>query len=78
VGALLVMFGVGMCGFTLMASGVFAPAACFFSLLVWLAAGDIFLKFALEDESFYNLATDSHALSVFVDTDQLSISEDMS
>jgi hypothetical protein len=58
----------------LMASGVFAPAACFFCLLVWLAAGDIFLKFALEDESFYNLATDSHALSVFVDTDQHSIS----
>jgi hypothetical protein len=82
VGALLVMLGVGMCGFTLMptlmASGVFAPAACFFSLLVWLAAGDIFLKFALEDERFYNLATESHALSVFVDTDQLSIPEDMS
>jgi hypothetical protein len=72
-GALLVIFGVGMCGFsvmpTLIAAGVFAPVTCFFGFLVWLAAGDIFLKFALEDEGFYDLATRSHALSVFVDTD---------
>ena len=75
VGALLVILGAGVCGFSLMptliAAGVFAPVTCFFAFLVWLAAGDIFLKFALEDEGFYDLATRSHALSVFVDTDQL-------
>jgi hypothetical protein len=74
-GALLVILGAAMCGFTLMprllAAGVFAPGMCLFAFLVWLAAGDIFLKFALEDEGFYDLATESHALSVFVDTDQL-------
>jgi hypothetical protein len=74
-GAMLVILGAGMCGFsimpTLVAAGVFAPVSCFFAFLVWLAAGDIFLKFALEDEGFYDLATQSHALSVFVDTDQL-------
>jgi hypothetical protein len=82
MGALLVMLGVGMCGFTLMptliAAGIFAPAACFFTFLVWFAAGDIFLKFALEDEGFYNLATASHALSVFADVDQLPSPEDLS
>lgn len=74
-GALLVILGAGICGFsampTLIAAGVFGPLTCFFAFLVWLAAGDIFLKFALEDEEFYDLATESHALSVFVDTDQL-------
>jgi hypothetical protein len=73
-GALLVSLGAGLCGFsvmpTLIAAGVFAPVTCFFVFLVWLAAGDIFLKFALEDEVFYDLATKTHALSVFVDTDQ--------
>jgi hypothetical protein len=83
VGALLVMLGIGLCGFTLMptliAAGVFAPAAGFFALLGWLAAGDIFLKFALEDEGFYNLATANHALSVFADADhQLPSLEDLS
>jgi hypothetical protein len=77
-GALLVILGAGLCGFsvmpTLIAAGVFAPVACFFAFLVWLAAGDIFLKFALEDDGFYDLATKTHALSVFVDTDQLASS----
>jgi hypothetical protein len=72
-GSLLVILGAALCGFSLMpmfwAAGVFAPGICFFAFLVWLAAGDIFLKFALEDERFYNLATESHALSVFEDTD---------
>jgi hypothetical protein len=74
VGALLVILGAGMCGFSVMptsiAAGVFAPVTCFFAFLVWLAAGDIFLKFALEDEGFYDMATKSRALSVFVDTEQ--------
>jgi hypothetical protein len=74
-GALLVMLGVGICAFTLMptliAAGFFAPMTCFFAFLVWLAAGDMFFKFAVEDESFYKLATERHALSVFLDTDRL-------
>jgi hypothetical protein len=72
-GTLAAILGVAICGFTLMpmfvAAGVFAPAICFFAFFVWLAAGDIFLKFALEDERFYNLATATRALSIFVDTD---------
>ena len=72
-GALAVILGTAICGFNLMpmlvAAGVIAPAICLFAFLVWLAAGDIFLKFALEDERFYNLATKSRALSIFVDTD---------
>jgi hypothetical protein len=73
VGALLILLASSACGFNLMpmflAAGVFAPSLCFFAFLVWLAAGDIFLKFALEDERFYDLATKSRALSVFEDTE---------
>jgi hypothetical protein len=72
-GALLAAVAAGICGFNLMpmflATGVVAPAVCLIALLLWLGAGDIFLKFALEDERFYNLATKSHALNVFEDTD---------
>jgi hypothetical protein len=71
--ALLVVMDAAICGFSLMPlslmTGVFAPAVCLIALLLWLGAGDIFLKFALEDERFYNLATESHALNVFEDTD---------
>jgi hypothetical protein len=72
-GVLLALAGAGICGFNLMplllATGVIAPGILICSLLLWLGAGDIFLKFALEDERFYNLATQSHALSVFEDTE---------
>ena len=72
-GALLVLAGAAICGFNLMpnllATGIIAPGILICSLLLWLGAGDIFLKFALEDEGFYNLATQSHALSVFEDTE---------
>jgi hypothetical protein len=71
--ALLTLVGASVCGFNLMpmflVTGFFAPAVCLIALLLWLGAGDIFLKFALEDERFYNLATESHALNVFEDTD---------
>jgi hypothetical protein len=71
VGALAVILGAAIGGFSLLpmfvAAGVFAPGMCFFAFLMWLAAGDIFLKFALEDERFYDLATKTHALSIFVD-----------
>jgi hypothetical protein len=70
--ALLAVFGAGICVFNLMpiflVTGVFAPAICLLALFLWIGAGDIFLKFALEDERFYNLATKSHALDVFEDT----------
>jgi hypothetical protein len=69
----LLKWAAGICGFNLMpmflATGVVAPAICLVALLLWLGAGDIFLKFALEDECFYNLATKSHALNVFEDID---------
>jgi hypothetical protein len=76
--ALLAAMAAGICGFNLMpmflATGVVAPAICLIALLLWLGAGDIFLKFALEDERFYNLATKSHALNVFEDT-ELSLTQ---
>jgi hypothetical protein len=72
-GALLAVVVAGSCGLILMpmflAVGVFAQGVCLFALLVWFGAGDIFLKFALEDQRFYELATESHALSVFEDAD---------
>ena len=73
VGALLVAFGAGVCGFkvlpTLLATGFFAPGVCFCALVLWLGSCDMFLAFALEDERFYNLATKTHALDVFEDTE---------
>jgi hypothetical protein len=72
-GALLTILAAGVCGFHLLpiswATGIFAQGVSLFVLLLWLGAGDIFLKFALEDERFYKLATESRALSVFEDTE---------
>jgi hypothetical protein len=72
-GALLAVLAAVICGFSFMpmflAMGIIAQVVCFFAFLLWLATGDLFLKFALEDERFYDLATASHALSVFEDTD---------
>ena len=72
-GVLLAILGAGICGFNLMprffATGILAQGICLVALCLWLGADDIFLKFALEDERFYNLATESRALSVFEDTD---------
>jgi hypothetical protein len=72
-GALAAVVGAGICGFNLLpmpwAVGVVAQGALLFGLVLWLSSGDIFLEFALEDEQFYNLATESHALSVFEDTE---------
>jgi hypothetical protein len=70
-GALLTVLGASIFGFTLvpllLAVGILAPIALLCAILLWLGAGDMFLGFALEDERFYNLATQSHALSVFED-----------
>ena len=71
--ALLSILGAGFFGFRLVpmffAVGILVQGASLFALLLWLGAGDIFLKFALEDERFYKMATDCHALSVFEDTE---------
>ena len=71
---LLAIIGTGVCGFflvpTLWAVGAFAPAIFLFGLLLSIGAGDLFLKFALEDERFFEMAIKNHALSVFEDTDQ--------
>jgi hypothetical protein len=79
-GALLLVLGAAICGFRLLpmflVAGFLAPGICFFAFLAWLAAGDIFLKFALEDEKFYDLATETHALSVFEDTEDADVSID--
>jgi hypothetical protein len=71
---LLALLGSGICGFfivpTFWAVGAFAPGIVAFGLLISIGAGDLFLKYALEDKRFFQMATQSHALSVFVDEDQ--------
>ena len=66
---LLILLSAGFCGFNLLpiflAMGAFLPIAGLCSVLLWIGAGDIFLKFALEDEGFYQVATQSRALSIF-------------
>ncbi len=48
----------------------FASAIFLFALFITIVAGDLFLQFALEDKGFFEMATKSHALSVFEDQDQ--------
>ena len=71
---LLALLGCGICGFfivpTFWAVGAFAPGIMAFGLLISIGAGDLFLKYALEDKGFFQMATQNHALSVFVDEDQ--------
>ena len=71
---LLAFIGVAICGFLLIptfwAVGAVAPAIFLFALFISIGAGDLFLQFALEDERFFEMATKSHALSVFEDHDQ--------
>jgi hypothetical protein len=73
VGALVAVVDAGIFGFNLLpmpwAVGVLTHCVFLFALILWLTSGDLFLKFVLEDEQFYNLATESHALSVFEDTE---------
>jgi hypothetical protein len=67
------VLGVGICGFSLLPMFlfvvVFALGISFFALLLWLGLGDIFLRFALEDRCFFELATGCHALDIFEDTE---------
>jgi hypothetical protein len=48
---------------------VFALTICFYALLLWLGIGDILLKFAFEDRSFFQMVTECHALNIFEDTE---------
>jgi len=73
IAALVLLLGAGLRGFNLMP---LFPTVVLFSVTIalcafffWLGSEDLFLIFALEDEEFYNLATQSRALSVFNDTD---------
>ncbi len=70
----LSLIGLGVCGFflvpTFWAVGAFAPAIFLFALLLSIGAGDLFLKFALEDSRFFEMAMQSDALSVFKDDEQ--------
>jgi hypothetical protein len=69
----VILLSAGFCGFNLLpiflAVGAFFPIVVLCTVLLWIGAGDIFLKFALEDEGFYQVATQSRALSIFEDTD---------
>jgi hypothetical protein len=73
VAALILLLGAGIRGFNLMtifpALGLFSATISLWAFVFWLASEDLFLKFVLEDEEFYNLATQSLALIVFDDTD---------
>jgi hypothetical protein len=68
---LLALLGAGICGFSFMpmflAVGVIAEGVFLFFLMLCIDAGDILLDFAREDERFFELATQCHALSIFED-----------
>lgn len=73
IAALLLLLGAGLRGFHLMpiflALVLFSATISLCSFVFWLGSEDLFLKFALEDEGFYNLAIQRRALSVFDDID---------
>ena len=68
---LLALLVAAYCGFHLMplflAVGMLALGAFLLASLLWLEAGDILLKFALEDQQFFELATRHRVLSVLED-----------
>ena len=73
IAALVLLLGAGIRGFNLMpiflTLVLFSVTIAFCALFFWFGSEDLFLKFALEDEEFYNLATQSRALALFNDTD---------
>jgi hypothetical protein len=74
MGCLLALVSFIACAFFLVpafwAVGSFAPGIGLFALFISLEAGDLFLQLALEDERFFEMATQSNALLVFEDDDQ--------
>jgi hypothetical protein len=71
---LMGLTAVGVCGIimvpTFWAVGAFAPGIFLSALFLSIGAGDLFLQFSLEDERFFEMATQKNALSVFEDEDQ--------
>jgi hypothetical protein len=71
IAVLILLLGAGLRGFNLMpiflTLVLFSVTIAFCALFFWLGSEDLFLEFALEDEEFYNLATQSRALSLFND-----------
>jgi hypothetical protein len=69
----VLLLGAGLRGFNLMpfflTLVLFSVATALCALFFWFGSEDLFLKFALEDEEFYNLATQSRALTPFSNTD---------
>jgi len=70
---LFAVLGASIYGFNLMpmflAVGFVAEGVFLFLLMLCIGAGDILLDFALQDERLFELATRSHALSIFEDTE---------
>jgi hypothetical protein len=73
IAALVLLLGAGLRGFNLMpiflTLVLVSMTIAFCAFFFWLGSEDLFLKFVLEDEEFYNLATQSRALSLFNDID---------
>jgi flagellar basal body-associated protein FliL len=73
IAVLVLLLSAGLCGFNLMpiflTLVLFSVAIALCALFFWFGSEDLFLEFALEDEEFYNLATQSRALTPFSNTD---------
>jgi hypothetical protein len=72
--SLLALIAFVVCAFFLVpafwAVSAFAPGICLFALFISLEAGNLFLQLALEDERFFEMATQSKALLVFEEDEQ--------
>jgi hypothetical protein len=71
---IIAILGCCVCGFylipTFWAVSASTPLLFLVGLILSIGAGDLFLQFALEDDRFFEVATKSHALSVFKDDEQ--------
>lgn len=69
---LLAILGCCFCVFSFFPTfwALGAPLLFLGAMVLSIGAGDLFLQFALEDDRFFEVATKSHALSVFEDDDQ--------
>jgi hypothetical protein len=74
IASLLALIAFVVCAFFLVpafwAVSAFAPGICLFALFISLEAGNLFLQLALEDERFFEMATQSKALLVFEEDEQ--------
>ena len=72
--SLLALIAFVVCAFFLVpafwAVSAFAPGICLFALFISFEAGNLFLQLALEDERFFEMATQSKALLVFEEDDE--------